>query len=85
MNYSKPFKLLKSLPNKLNNFYNKNSKSSLKIDNKSKDKKKFDPVTNLDKDFEKLDQIIKRFKKLGKKVILPSQTPNFYYDFIYFI
>ena len=32
-----------------------------------------------EKDFEKLDQIIKRFKKLGKKVILTSQTPNFYY------
>ena len=65
MNYSKPFKLLKSLPNKLNNFYNKNSKSSLKIDNKSKDKKKFDPVTNLDKDFEKFirNSIIKQFPK----------------------
>jgi peptidoglycan/LPS O-acetylase OafA/YrhL len=32
-----------------------------------------------EKDFEKLDLIIKKFKKLGKKVILISQTPNFYY------
>ena len=39
MNYNKPLKLLKNLPNKLNNFYNKNSKFSLKINNKSKNKK----------------------------------------------
>ena len=63
MNYSKPFKLLKSLPSKLNNFYNKNSKSSLKINNKSKNKKKFDPVTNFDKAFEKFIRktIVKQF------------------------
>jgi len=53
MNHSKPFKLLKNLPSKLNNFYNKNSKFSLKISNKSKNKNEFDPVTNLDKAFEK--------------------------------
>ena len=46
MNYNKPLILLKKLPNKLNKFYNKNSKSSLKINNKSKNKKNFDPVTN---------------------------------------
>ena len=65
MNYSKPLKLLKSLPNKLNNFYNKNSKSSLKINNKSKNKKNFDPVTNLDKAFEKFirNTIAKKFPK----------------------
>jgi histidinol phosphatase-like enzyme (inositol monophosphatase family) len=65
MNYSKPLKLLKSLPNKLNNFYNKNSKFSLKINNKSKNKKKFDPVTNLDKAFEKFirNTIVKQFPK----------------------
>ena len=65
MNYSKPFKLLKSLPSKLNNFYNKNSKSSLKINNKSKNKKKFDPVTNFDKAFEKFIRktIVKQFPK----------------------
>ena len=73
MNYSKPFKLLKNLPNKLNNFYNKNSKSSLKISNKSKNKKKFDPVTNLDKAFKKLIRniITKQFPKdaiLGEEV-----------------
>jgi peptidoglycan/LPS O-acetylase OafA/YrhL len=32
-----------------------------------------------EKDLEKLDIIIKKFKKLGKKVILTTQTPNFYY------
>jgi len=40
MNYIKPLKLLKSLPNKLNNFYNKNSKYSLRISNKSRNQKK---------------------------------------------
>ena len=30
-------------------------------------------------DLEKLDLIINKFKKLGKEVILTSQTPNFYY------
>ena len=53
MNYSKPLKLLENLPIKLNNFYDKNSKFSLKVNNKSKNKKKFDPVTNLDRSFEK--------------------------------
>ena len=53
MNYKKPFNLLKSLPKKLNNFYVKNSKFVLKINNKSKNKKVYDPVTNLDKTFEK--------------------------------
>ena len=40
MNYDKQLKLLKNLPNKLDNFYNKNTKSFLKISNKSKNKKK---------------------------------------------
>ena len=63
MNYDKPLKLLKNLPNKLDNFYNKNAKSFLKISNKSKNKKKFDPVTNLDIAFEKLIRaiIVKQF------------------------
>ena len=39
MNYSKYFKLFKSLPNKLNIFYNKKSKSYFTINNKSKKKK----------------------------------------------
>ena len=47
MNYNKYLSLLESLPIKLNNFYNKNLKFSLKINNKSKNKKIFDPVTNL--------------------------------------
>ena len=63
MNYNKPLKLLKNLPDKLNNFYNKSFKSSLIINNKSKNKKKFDPVTNLDKAFEKFIRniIVKQF------------------------
>jgi histidinol phosphatase-like enzyme (inositol monophosphatase family) len=74
MNYSKPLKLLKNLPNKLNNFYNKNYKSSLKIIDKSKNKKVFDPVTNLDKAFEKFIRniIIKQFPKdaiLGEELL----------------
>ena len=65
MNHNKPFKILKSLPNKLNNFYNQNSKSPLKINNKSKSKKIYDPVTNLDKAFEKFIRniIVKQFPK----------------------
>ena len=63
MNYNKHLKLLKNLPNKLNNFYNKNSKFSLKIDNKSKNRKEYDPVTNLDRAFEKFIRniIVKQF------------------------
>ena len=53
MNYNKSLKLLKNLPDKLNNFYNKNYKSSFKVNNKSKNIKFYDPVTNLDKAFEK--------------------------------
>ena len=53
MEYKKPFKLLKSLPNKLNTFYKKNSRLSFVVKNKSKSVKDFDPVTNLDKAFEK--------------------------------
>ena len=63
MKYIKYFKLFKSLPNKLNSFYYKKSKSFLKIENKSKKKKIFDPVTNLDKAFEKFIRniIVKKF------------------------
>jgi histidinol phosphatase-like enzyme (inositol monophosphatase family) len=65
MNYNKPFILLKNLPKKLNDFYKKNSKYSLKVVNKSKSKKNYDPVTNLDKAFEKFIRsiIIKQFPK----------------------
>jgi histidinol phosphatase-like enzyme (inositol monophosphatase family) len=65
MNYLKSFSLLKNLPKKLNNFYSKNSKYNLKVNNKSKDKKIYDPVTNLDKAFEKFirDAIEKQFSK----------------------
>ena len=53
MNYKKTFNFLKSLPAKLNSFYKKKSKSGIKVNNKSKNKKDFDPVTNFDKSFEK--------------------------------
>ena len=86
MNYSKPLKLLKNFPSKLNNFYNKNSKFSLKIDNKSKNKKIFDPVTNLDKSFEKFIRniIAKQFPKdaiLGEE-FLEKHSNNDYKWFI---
>ena len=65
MDYNKHLNLLKNLPKKLNNFYNKSSKSSLMIYNKSKNKIIFDPVTNLDKAFEKFIRniIIRQFPK----------------------
>ena len=86
MNYEKPLKLLKDFPHKLNNFYNKNSKFSLKINNKSKNKKNFDPVTNLDKAFEKFIRniIVKQFPKdaiLGEE-FLEKYSDN---DFKWFI
>ena len=86
MNYEKPLKLLKDFPHKLNNFYNKNSKFSLKINNKSKNKKNFDPVTNLDKAFEKFIRniIVKQFPKdaiLGEE-FLEKYSDN---DFRWFI
>jgi myo-inositol-1(or 4)-monophosphatase len=86
MNRSKPLRLLKNLPNKLNNFYNKNYKFSLKISNKSKNKKVFDPVTNLDKAFEKFIRniIVKQFSKdaiLGEE-FLEKYSDNSYKWFI---
>jgi myo-inositol-1(or 4)-monophosphatase len=86
MNYSKPLTILKNLPNKLNNFYNKNSKFSLKIDNKSKNKRNFDPVTNLDKAFERFIRslIVKQFPKdaiLGEE-FLEKYSDNDYKWFI---
>ena len=82
MNYYKPLKLLKNLPKKLNNFYIKNSKYILKINNKSKNKKKFDPVTNLDKAFEKFirQSIIKQFPKdaiLGEEFLEKYSNNNY--------
>ncbi len=53
MIFNKYFNFLKTLPNKLNNFYKKKSKNTFKIDNKSKNLKRFDPVTNMDRGFEK--------------------------------
>ena len=86
MNYNKPLKLLKNLPDKLNNFYNKSFKSSLIINNKSKNKKKFDPVTNLDKAFEKFIRniIVKQFPQdaiLGEE-FLEKYSDNNYKWFI---
>ena len=86
MNYSKPLKLLKNLPRKLNIFYNKNSKYFIKISNKSKDKKNFDPVTNLDKKFEKFIRniIVEQFPRdaiLGEE-FLEKYSDNSYKWFI---
>ena len=53
MNYKKSFNFLKILPIKLNLFYKRQSKSGIKVNNKSKSKKDFDPVTNFDKAFER--------------------------------
>jgi len=65
MNYNKQFIFLKNLQKKLNNFYVKNSKYTIKTRNKSKNKKTYDPVTNLDKAFERFirNNIIKYFPK----------------------
>ena len=86
MNYSKSLKLLKNLPSKLNKFYNKNHKFSLKINNKSKNKKKFDPVTNLDRSFERFIRniIVNQFPKdaiLGEE-FLEKYSENDYKWFI---
>jgi histidinol phosphatase-like enzyme (inositol monophosphatase family) len=85
MDSSKPLKLLTNLPRKLNNFY-KNYKFSLKINNKSRNKKKFNPVTNLDKAFEKFIRniIVKQFPKdaiLGEE-FLEKNSDNDYKWFI---
>ena len=65
MESKKQFNFLKSLPDKLNEFYIKKSKSTLIVNNKSKSKKNFDPVTNFDKSFEKYIRslINKKFPK----------------------
>jgi len=86
MNYIKPLKVLKNLPSKLNNFYNKNSKTFIKINNKSKNKRIFDPVTNLDKAFEKFIRNIigKQFPKdaiIGEE-LLEKRSNNGYKWFI---
>ncbi len=65
MNYKKSYNFLKSLPLKLNLFYKKKSKSGIRINNKSKNKKDFDPVTNFDKSIEKYIRLLisKKFPK----------------------
>jgi len=65
MELKKPFNFLKSLPVKLNNFYNKKKKLGLVVKNKSKKNKIIDPVTNLDKAFEKFIRFLinKKFPK----------------------
>ena len=82
MNYNKPFKLLKNLPEKLNNFYIKNLENVLKVNNKSKDKKIYDPVTNLDKAFEKFIRhiIVKQFPEdaiLGEEFLEKHSYNNY--------
>jgi histidinol phosphatase-like enzyme (inositol monophosphatase family) len=65
MNFDKPLKLLKNLPTKIDSFYNKKNKFSLKVNNKSKSKNFFDPVTNFDRSFEKYIRslIVRSFPK----------------------
>ena len=53
MNYIKSFNFLKTLPKKLNLFYEKKKKITLKTNNKSKSKINYDPVTNIDLAFER--------------------------------
>ena len=72
MEIKKPYNLLKSLPLKLNNFYNKRSKNGLIVGNKSKSKKDFDPVTNFDKEFEKYIRSIIQ-KKFSKDSIIGEE------------
>ena len=72
MNYKKTFNFLKSLPAKLNSFYKKKSKSGIKVNNNSKNKKDFDPVTNFDKSFEKYIRTLilkKLFLEFGNTLI----------------
>ena len=49
MQLKKQLNFIKQLPQKLNRFYIKNSKSKLIIKNKSKNNVEFNPVTNFDK------------------------------------
>ena len=86
MNYNKRLNLLRDLPKRLDDFYVKNLKHVLKINNKSKNKKIYDPVTNLDKAFEKFIRrtIVKQFPKdaiLGEE-FLEKYSENDYKWFI---
>ena len=67
MRSKKAITLLKKLPSKLNQFYKKNSKIGLVVNNKSKKNEDFNPVTNLDISFEILIRSIikKKFPKDG--------------------
>ncbi len=67
MGSKKAITLLKKLPSKLNQFYKKNSKIGLVVNNKSKKNEDFNPVTNLDISFEILIRSIikKKFPKDG--------------------
>ena len=66
MRSKKAITLLKKLPSKLNQFYKKNSKTGLVVNNKSKKNEDFNPVTNLDISFEILIRSIikKNFQKM---------------------
>ncbi len=63
----KHYKLLNSLPKKLNKLYFRKLRGKFKISNKSKEKKGFDPVTNIDKAFESFlrKEILKNFPNDG--------------------
>ena len=75
MIYKKHFQLLKSLPKKLNTFFQKKSFSSLNVKNKSKSLKDYDPVTNFDRNFEKfIRKIIKN--KFPNDGIIGEEFPH---------
>ena len=75
MELKKPLNFLKVLPNKLNRFYSKMSKSSLIVNNKSGNKKIFDPVTNFDRSFEKYIRLLIN-KKFSKDSIIGEEFKN---------
>ena len=69
MKYNIPFKFLKNLPYKLNNFYKNKSNLSYKVDNKSETIKDFAPVTNLDRSFEKYIRLLIHKSFLNDSII----------------
>tara|TARA_B100001559_G_scaffold288037_1_gene265439 strand:- start:69 stop:869 length:801 start_codon:yes stop_codon:yes gene_type:complete len=82
MELKKPFSFLKKLPEKLNRFYIKKSKSSLIVHNKSKSRGKFDPVTNFDRSFERYIRslINKKFPKdsiIGEEFKVKNSFNNY--------
>ena len=72
MQLKKQLNFIKQLPQKLNRFYVKNSKSKLIIKNKSKNNIEFNPVTNFDKNFEKYIRLLIN-KSFAKDAIIGEE------------